>query len=146
MRGIMRSVAAIVLPLTIFVLASKATAGSTVVLDQDFFPAAPINVTGGLSNGTTFGRSQTFTVGIDGILDSVEIEVRANEPPTFLRILAATGGTPIGGAAGSVVLASSSSFTSAPRGGPRFSDRLLRWSPDPTGGIWNATKETELPG
>ena len=34
----------------------------------------------------------------------------------------------------------------AVRGGPRFSDRLLRWSPDPTGGIWNATKETELPG
>ena len=34
----------------------------------------------------------------------------------------------------------------ANRGGPRFSDRLLRWSPDPTGGIWNATKETELPG
>ena len=32
------------------------------------------------------------------------------------------------------------------RGGPRFSDRLLRWSPDPTGGIWNTTKETELPG
>ena len=32
------------------------------------------------------------------------------------------------------------------RGGPRFLDRLLRWSPDPTGGIWNATKETELPG
>ena len=35
---------------------------------------------------------------------------------------------------------------SSVRGGPRFSDRLLRWSPDPTGGIWNATKETELPG
>ena len=32
------------------------------------------------------------------------------------------------------------------RGGPRFSDRLLRWSPDPTGGIWNVTQETELPG
>ena len=32
------------------------------------------------------------------------------------------------------------------RGGPRFSDRLFRWSPDPTGGIWNATQETELPG
>ena len=32
------------------------------------------------------------------------------------------------------------------RGGPRFADRLLRWSPDPTGGIWNATQETELPG
>ena len=32
------------------------------------------------------------------------------------------------------------------RGGPRFSDSLLRWSPDPTGGIWNATQETELPG
>ena len=32
------------------------------------------------------------------------------------------------------------------RGGPRNSDSLLRWSPDPTGGIWNATKETKLPG
>ena len=41
---------------------------------------------------------------------------------------------------------SRTSSASAVRGGPRFSDRLLRWSPDPTGGIWNATKETELPG
>ena len=39
-----------------------------------------------------------------------------------------------------------SQIVAAARGGPRFSDRLLRWSPDPTGGIWNATKETELPG
>ena len=37
-------------------------------------------------------------------------------------------------------------YVPSERGGPRFSDRLLRWSPDPTGGIWNATKETELPG
>ena len=32
------------------------------------------------------------------------------------------------------------------RGGPRNSDRLLRWDPDPGEGVWNATKETELSG
>jgi hypothetical protein len=31
------------------------------------------------------------------------------------------------------------------RGGPRISDRLLRWDPDREGGVWNATKETEFP-
>ena len=41
---------------------------------------------------------------------------------------------------------SDSSQTYVERGGPRNSDSLLRWSPDPTGGIWNATKETKLPG
>ena len=32
------------------------------------------------------------------------------------------------------------------RGGPRNSDRLLRWDPDPGEGVWHATEETELPG
>ena len=32
------------------------------------------------------------------------------------------------------------------RGGPRTSDRLLRWDPDPGEGVWNATRETELSG
>ena len=32
------------------------------------------------------------------------------------------------------------------RGGPRNSDRLLRWDPDPGEGVWNATEETELSG
>ena len=31
------------------------------------------------------------------------------------------------------------------RGGPRNSDSLLRWDPDPGEGVWHATEETELP-
>ena len=31
-----------------------------------------------------------------------------------------------------------------PRGGPRNSDSLLRWDPDPGEGVWPATEETEL--
>jgi hypothetical protein len=31
------------------------------------------------------------------------------------------------------------------RGGPRISDRLLRWYPEQEGGVWNATEETEVP-
>ncbi len=34
--------------------------------------------------------------------------------------------------------------TPATRGGPRNSDRLLRWDPDQEEGVWNATEETEL--
>ena len=30
------------------------------------------------------------------------------------------------------------------RGGPRNSDSLLRWDPDPGKGVWHATEETEL--
>ena len=37
-------------------------------------------------------------------------------------------------------------FETGDRGGPRNSDRLLRWDPDPGEGVWNATKETELSG
>ena len=32
----------------------------------------------------------------------------------------------------------------AVRGGPRNSDSLLRWDPDPGEGVWHATEETEL--
>ncbi len=32
------------------------------------------------------------------------------------------------------------------RGGPRNSDSLLRWDPDPGEGVWHATEETELSG
>ena len=34
----------------------------------------------------------------------------------------------------------------AHRGGPRNSDSLLRWDPDPGEGVWHATEETELSG
>ena len=40
----------------------------------------------------------------------------------------------------------SSGSTTAGRGGPRNSDRLLRWDPDQGEGVWNATEETELSG
>ena len=36
--------------------------------------------------------------------------------------------------------------THCKRGGPRNSDRLLRWDPDHREGVWNVPKETELPG
>ena len=32
----------------------------------------------------------------------------------------------------------------AHRGGPRNSDSLRRWDPDPGEGVWHATEETEL--
>ena len=35
-------------------------------------------------------------------------------------------------------------FTDEERGGPRNSDRLLRWDPDQGEGVWHATEETEL--
>ena len=36
--------------------------------------------------------------------------------------------------------------TDVTRGGPRNSDRLLRWDPDQGEGVWHATEETELSG
>ena len=39
-----------------------------------------------------------------------------------------------------------STHSVAERGGPRNSDRLLRWDPDQGEGVWNATEETELSG
>jgi hypothetical protein len=79
-----------------------------VVLDQ-------VSLKGPGSGGTTspggdFGRAQTFTVGIAGVLDSVEVTMLSVAPVT-LRILATSGGAPVGGAGGSTVLALSSSVT-----------------------------------
>ena len=37
-------------------------------------------------------------------------------------------------------------ITASRRGGPRNSDSLLRWDPDPGEGVWHATEETELSG
>jgi hypothetical protein len=80
---------------------------ATVVLDQ-----VSVGGTGSArtSNGTTFGRAQTFTVGIAGLLDSVEVTM-ADGTPTTLRILATSGGVPVGGSGGSTVLATSSAAT-----------------------------------
>ena len=86
------------------------SARATVLLDQVSTGSA--GVFGFLSNGTTFGRAQTFTVGVAGVLDSVEVTF-FRDAPTSVRILATLGGVPIGGAAGSTVLATSSLVASA---------------------------------
>ena len=36
------------------------------------------------------------------------------------------------------------SIPNVTRGGPRNSDRLLRWDPDQGEGVWHATEATEL--
>ena len=85
-------------------------ARATVLLDQVSLPGS--GASGNASNGGTFGRAQTFTVGIAGVLDSVEVTMDFGTPTT-LRILATSGGLPVGGAAGSTVLATSSSATAS---------------------------------
>lgn len=103
------------LPVALFAAAFFAAAmpaSATVVLDQSHTTiAGSASVTIG-----SLGRSQTFTVGVAGILDSVEVKVltgSTSSGPTELRILATSGGAPIGGAAGSTVLATSSIFAVA---------------------------------
>lgn len=100
--------------LTILFLVASVSLGhaGVVLVDQDHLSGTGSLGSGGLSNGSDFGRSQTFTVGLAGVLDSVEVDI-ANEVPTLIQILDTSGGTPIGGASGSVILASSSSVTSA---------------------------------
>ena len=89
---------------------ASGSARAAVLLDQ--VSAGTFNSVAGLSNGSTFGRSQTFTVGLAGILDSVEVSFfPPSGAPTTLRILATSGGVPIGGAAGSTVLATSTLVT-----------------------------------
>jgi hypothetical protein len=88
-------------------------AGATVVLDQVSLETPGFN--GFISDGAGFGRAQTFTVGIAGLLDSVEVTMLPvfvagpGDNPTTLRILATSGGVPVGGSGGSTVLATSSS-------------------------------------
>jgi len=81
---------------------------ATVMLDQ---VSTGSGTSGSASRDGTFGRAQTFTVGIAGLLDSVEVIISGTA--TTLRILATSGGVPIGGAGGSTVLATSTSATVA---------------------------------
>lgn len=86
-------------------------ANAMAILDQESSPPQDIDL--GLSDGSGFGRAQTFTVGIAGILDSIDAAfVSTSSIPSpstpSARIIATSGGTPIGGAGGSTVLAESS--------------------------------------
>ena len=51
-----------------------------------------------------------------------------------------------GGVAPHAASRSTAATVGTGRGGPRNSDRLLRWDPDHREGVWNVPKETELPG
>lgn len=64
-----------------------------ILLDQQYVPI--VNVVGAVINQNSL--AQTFTVGIDGILASVEVQIARGVPPgdsITLSILSAPGGTP----------------------------------------------------
>jgi len=99
------------LPLAIVLLAKPVVSDAVVVVDQDNMLAIGFGsalFTGADNDG--YGRAQTFTVGVSGILDSIEIQIAAPfgvPPPPWasIRILETLEGVPIGGAGGSSVLA-----------------------------------------
>ncbi len=89
------------------VLIFSQSASASLILDQEHW-TPDISAWARISDGATFGRSQTFTVGRDGFLDSVDVQHTQTGEFTLARILATANGMPIGGSAGSVVLATSS--------------------------------------
>lgn len=111
MTGPYRTLVSLVLAGTLaaVVVGFSGPARATIMLDQAH--TGPLSAGSFVGNGTSFGLAQSFTVGLAGILDSVEVPVDGGAPTT-LRILATASGAPIGGAAGSTVLATSSSVTS----------------------------------
>ena len=104
-------------------------AGAVVVLDQDNSTIDPRGSYAGFSaeDLPSFGRTQTFTAGVAGVLDSVEIfSVLADDSFASLRILRTTGGVPDGGASGRVVLATTVSYLDSGSGTFRFDLRMAR--------------------
>ena len=89
----MRSSAVLVIASLALTVASSASAAS-IVLDQQYAPAGA----GSLNVQIDQSLAQTFTVGIDGILSSVEVQLaRGNPAPAegiTLSIVDAPGGTP----------------------------------------------------
>lgn len=102
-----------VVPLTIgtlaFGFACMSCGAFTIVVDQDF--VLPTSTISGAYSNETFGRSQVFTVGEEGTLDTVTIYAVSLVGVHEMRILATSGNVPIGGAAGSTELASTGTFT-----------------------------------
>ena len=84
---------------TMMIVATVGRAGGVkpwppVVLDQVYYdPPATVSVE--LSAANTSLRVQTFTVGIAGTLDHVDIfQSAGSDPPASVRILATSGGVP----------------------------------------------------
>ena len=90
----------------------------------------------GMPFGATWGPDDDV---VFAVLESglSQVSVAGGEP-TQLTHLATSG------AYGSHVLPWYLPDGSGVRGGPRNSDRLLRWDPDQGEGVWHATEETEL--
>ena len=103
-------------------LAGPMASEAVVILDQDNMSTTGGTATLTNNNFPSFGRSQTFTVGVSGILDSIEIAASPFTTPSFasMRILETSGGVPIGGAGGSTVLATSTLFSDLGNGIFRF--------------------------
>ncbi|MEQ8206647.1 MAG: PEP-CTERM sorting domain-containing protein [Woeseia sp.] len=93
------------------VLLSPLAANALPIVDQENF-STDARATFIVSNNTNFGRAQTFTVGLAGLFDSIDVQLSALSTLTEARILATSGGVPIGGPGGSTVLASSSLISS----------------------------------
>ncbi len=71
-----------------------ASAQAIPVLDQE--STGPLNGSGSGSHGTDFGRAQTFTVGVDGVLSTIMF-LGAGSFSDRLDILSTAGGVPVGG-------------------------------------------------
>ena len=69
----------------------QTSAKATVVLDQESV-ADTSSTTLGNSSPPSFGRSQTFTVGVDGILDRIEVAYRI--AGTSLNLISTSAGIP----------------------------------------------------
>lgn len=111
MKGFSRfTVNGILCLLITFMLTPVSPVFATVILDQEHWTETP-TATGGLSYGSTFGRAQTFTVGIDGFLDHIDVDLFM--AASTMRILATSGNTPMGGASGSTILATASLLSSS---------------------------------
>lgn len=86
------------------------SASASLVLDQEHW-TSDISAWSRISDGAEFGKSQTFTVGLDGLLHSIDVQHTQGGEFTVARILATAGGIPIGGRTGSLELARSSSVS-----------------------------------
>jgi len=98
--------------LAVCLLAGPMPARAVVILDQDNMQLFLDEFSSFTAlDNSPFGRSQTFTVGVSGILDSVDIVVFGAMPLVSIRIIDTSGAVPIGGAVGSAVLAVSTVFS-----------------------------------
>ena len=97
---------------TILGSASAGTADAALILDQAISgPFGIIQGVGGVGvGGSEINAAQTFTVGVEGILDSVDVFIVRTDPGTVLgidmvaQIFSAAGDLPVGSALATLVI------------------------------------------